>query len=198
MWGCGETSQNTIDIEKTFEAYKNAILAADGAKSAEIVSQRTLDEYQKYVDWAVHADRETLENLSTVNKMQVLLMKHRIPASEWKEMTGRKAFIYAVDHGWIGKKDTMIVTIGDIRVSGSRATAAAFLKEKKAGNSFHFSREGGSWKLDLIQTLRDTDLLLKEQIKQAGVSENGFIFNILEVLSGRKVPDSIWEPLEVE
>ena len=90
------------------------------------------------------------------------------------------------------------MTIDDIQVSGTRATAAVLIDKKKAPNRYHFTKEKGSWKLDLTPTLRDTDLLLKAQIKKAGVSEDQFIFDLVEALSGRKVPESIWEPMKIK
>ena len=198
LTGCTKPSLDAMEIQCTFDAYKSAILSMDGSASVDQIAQRTLNEYQKYIDWCLHADRRTLQNLSTINKMQVFLIKHRIPVDELKEMTGEKAFIYAVDHDWIGKKGTIVTTINDIQVSGSRATTATLSNKKKTPMRFHFTKEEGAWKLDLTQTLRDTDAVLKAQIEQAGISEDDYIFRIIEMISGRKVLNSIWEPIETK
>ena len=193
--GCGKPSPDVQGVQHAFDAYKQAILSTDGAKSAKHIAQRTFDEYQQYVDWALQADRNTLEGLSAINKMQVFLMKHRIPKDEWRNMTGKKVFIYAVDHDWIGKQQTITTMISDIQVSGTRATAAVIIGKKKAPNRFHFTNEDGFWKFDLTQTLRDTDFILRSQIKQSGMTEDEFMFRIIESISGTKVTDSIWEPI---
>lgn len=196
--GCsGNSSSDAEAVQKAFDAYKTAVLSKDGAVASAHVAQQTLDEYQKYVDWALHADRKELQSLSTINKMQVLIMKHRLPHEKWKGLTGEKAFIYAVDHDWIGKEGVISTTIGNVQVSGTRATAAAMSDQKSTPIRFHFIREDGSWKLDLVPILRTADLAIKDQIKQSGVSEDEYIFRILETLSGRKVADSIWNPIEM-
>jgi hypothetical protein len=194
--GCGSNGSSEVDaIQQTFAAYKSAILNTDGVTAAENVSQRTIDEYQQYVDWCRKADRQTLQKLSTINKFQVLLLKHRIRTDELKTMDGKAVFIYAVDHDWIGKNSVIVTTIGDIQASEGRGTAAVYIEDQKTPVRFHFTKEDDSWKFDLIQSIRDADQVLKEQIRQLDVTENEFIFRMIETVSGRKVPDSIWEPL---
>ena len=56
------------DVRASFDAYKAAILSQDGTRASELVSRRTIAEYQKYVDWAHTADRRTLESLSLINR----------------------------------------------------------------------------------------------------------------------------------
>jgi len=194
---CGSNpSPDAQGIQKTFDAYKTAILNTDGPTAAAHVSKRTIDEYQQYVDWCRLADRQTLETLSTINKFQVLLLKHRIPKDDLMKMDGEAVFIHAVNNDWIGKNSVIVTTIGDIQTSDGRGTAAVSMNQEKAPSRFHFIEEEGSWKFDLIQTLRDADQILKMQMRQLGLEEDEFIFRMIESVSGRKVPASIWEPLE--
>ena len=195
--GCGRSpSPDAQGIQKAFGAYKTAILNTDGPTAVAHVSKRTIDEYQQYVDWCRLADRQTLEALSTINKLQVLLVKHRIPKADLMKMGGEAIFIHAVNNDWIGKAGVVATTIGDIQTSNGRGTAAVYINQEKAPTRFHFIEEEGSWKFDLIQTLRDADQILKMQMRQLGLEEDEFIFRMIESVSGRKVPASIWEPLE--
>lgn len=194
--GCAKPSSDVADIQHTFDAYKAAILSTDGSAAVRQIAQPTLNEYQNYIDWCLHADRETLQSLSALNKMQVFLLKHRIPADELKQMNGEKAFVYAVDHDWIGKEGTAVTTIADIQVSGDTASAATQVNGRKQSIRFNFVKENGRWKLDLTKTLQDTDALLGFQISQAGVPENEYILRSIEMITGRKVADNIWDPME--
>lgn len=196
LTGCAKPSSDVADIQQTFDAYKAAILSTDGDAAIQQIAQPTVNEYQNYIDWCLHADRETLQNLSALNKLQVFMLKHRIPAEELKQMNGEKAFVYAVDHDWIGKEGTAATTIADIQVSGDSASAATLIDGRKQSIRFNFLKENGSWKLDLTQSLKDTDALLDYQIMQAGVPENEYILRSIEMITGRKVADSIWDPLE--
>ncbi|NTV81077.1 MAG: hypothetical protein HGA24_06605, partial [Candidatus Aminicenantes bacterium] len=111
---------------------------------------------------------------------------------------GRAIFIHAVNNDWIGKNSVIATTIGNIQTSDGRGTAAVYMNEQEAPNRFHFIMENGAWKFDLVQILRDADQILKMQIQQSGSDEDKFIFRMIETVSGRKVLDSIWEPLKKE
>jgi hypothetical protein len=184
------------DVVKSFEAYKSAILEQKGRLAVELVTMRTLDDYQQYVDWALSADRKTLESLSFINRFQVFLLKQRIPAETLRQLDGPSAFAYAVDRDWIGKNGVIRTTIGKVDVATDRATAEILIGGKTAPNRFQFSKESGQWKLDLIQVIRDTDQALKAAARRQGTTEDEFMFSLIESVSGRKVEESIWTPIQ--
>lgn len=193
--GCSKPSADVQGVQQVFGAYKQSILSNHGSTSVKHIAQRTLDEYQQYVDWALRAERDTLERLSPISKMQVLLMRHLIPQNEWNNMSGEKAFIYAVDNDWIGAQQVTATTIRNIQISGATATAAVFIGNKKTPHRFHFIKENGSWKYDLTPTMHGSDRVLKSQIAQSGLTENDFMLRMIEGISGVKVTDAIWEPI---
>lgn len=183
-------------ILKSFQNYKSAILDQKGEIATGLVTKRTVDEYQNYVDWALSGDRKTLESLSFINRFQVFLLKHRIPVETLKKLDGRSAFAYAVDRDWIGKNGTIRTTLGKVDVAGNRATAEVLIGGQTAPNRFQFTKENGVWKFDLIQVMRDTDQALKAVARQKGKSEQEFMFSLIETVSGRKVEDTIWTPIQ--
>lgn len=184
------------DIAKSFQDYKSALLEQKGETAAGLVTKRTIAEYQLYVDLALSADREKLESLSFINRFQVLLLKQRIPEETLRQLDGRSVFAYAVDRDWIGKNGVIRTTIGAVDVANKRATAEVLIGGEKVPNRFQFTQEDGIWKFDLIQVIRDTDAPLREMVKQRQMTENEFIFSIVETISGEKVDDSIWLPMK--
>jgi len=196
LYGCGTESLEADAVRKTFTDYKDAVVAADGAAAVRLITQRTVDEYQKYTDWARTANRTTLDSLSAFSKIQVLLIKHRLPNEKLLALHGETVFSYAVDQGWVGEETVMATTIDDIQVSGDSATARVHIDNKKTPNRYRFSRESGAWKFDLLQTMQAADQVLASQIEQTGLSENDFILRMLEGVSGRKPTETISEPLK--
>lgn len=182
-------------IVACFDAYKHAILSQDGATAVELVSSETVDEYQTYVDMCLDADRATLETLSIFPRFQVLLIKHRVPADSLRTMDGRALFRYAVDHDWIGKKSTIALTVGNAQAAAGRGKAMVFHDGRRTTEEFLFREEQGAWKLDLLKSNPSVDQVLRMQADQSGLGENAFILRVAEALSGRKVADTIWEPL---
>jgi hypothetical protein len=183
-------------VRATFEAYRSAIIAKQGAESADLVSSSTLSLYKKHRDLALKGDEPTIRKLPLGERLQVLLMRHRIPLKTLKKLDGKAVFAYAVDQNWIGKKSVQSVGIGDIRISKSKATAAVTVNGETNGESFHFQKENGDWKHDLTPTLKGVDRTLKDAAKKKAVGENDLLFTLITQVSGRKVTDSIWQPLE--
>lgn len=183
------------DVKAAFEDYKSSILGKEGNKAVTVVTQSTLDEYQKYIDWARTGDRAAIEGLSMFNRFQVMLIRHRIPASELKELDGAKVFSYAVDKDWIGKNSVIRMSIGQVDVSNGRATAEMVMGEEKLPNRFQFIKEDNAWKLDLRHTMMEVAVLFPMFAKERNLGENEYIFMMIEAVSGTKVTEKIWDPV---
>lgn len=182
-------------VAKSFGDYKSAILNQRGEVAVGLVTRRTIDEYQRYVDWALAADRKTMESLSFINRFQVFLLRHRVPADMLQQLDGRSAFVYAVDRDWIGKNGVIRSTLGTVEVANNRATADVLISGEKVPTRFQFTKEAGTWKFDLIQVIRDTDQALKAAARQKGMTEDDFMFSLIETVSGRRVEETIWTPI---
>ncbi len=152
--------------------------------------------YQEYRDYAVSGNEETLKNLSMINRMQVLLLRHRIEPDSLKAMDGKSVFSYAVNNQWIGKDAVVRAELRDIASNGARGTAKVTVDGQPTTEVFHFMKENNEWRFDLAPTIKKTDQALQMAVRNQGVSENEFIFSILTSLSGRKVTDDIWQPLQ--
>lgn len=189
-----EDGLSVESVEDCFSSYRKAILDQDGDTAVTFLSNATIHEYQRYVDWALTAEQQELESLSFINRMQVIILRHRIPLETLRSLDGRSAIIYAVDRDWIGKDSVIRTKVGKIEITDNRATSEVIIGGQKAPNRFQFRYEGDSWKFDLISLLRDSNTAMKGAAKQAGLSEDEFLFTILESISGEKVDESIWMP----
>ncbi|HEY5551625.1 MAG TPA: hypothetical protein VIK52_07045 [Opitutaceae bacterium] len=190
-------ADDATDVRKAFDDYKAAILEQRGTEAAELVTRRTLEEYQKYRDWALFAPRITVQELSLLNRFQVAIVRHRVPTELLQGMDGRMLFAYAVDHDWIGKNGVIRLSIGEVEIASGRATAVVVLGGNPTEMRFQFRKEEDKWRFDLVYLMQLSNTALAQSIKAKGLSEDGVIFQLLETVSGRKVDDSIWDPLAV-
>jgi hypothetical protein len=179
-----------------FEAYRTSLLNQDGKGAAECVSPDTVKLYQDYRDWAVSGDEATVKNLSMINRMQVLLVRHRIESKALKAMDGIAVFGHAVEQNWIGKNGVVRAGLDDVAVRVPRATAKVTNAGKATAEVFHFVKDGERWTFDLVPTIKASDQALQQAARTKGVTEDEFIFSVITSLSGRKVTDAIWRPLE--
>ena len=182
-------------VQQCFDSYKAAILAQDGEEAVAELSKETIEAYQEYVDTALSGDEAAVRALSFINRMQVLLLRHRVPLDTLATFDGRRCLVYAVDNDWIGKNGVIRTELGKINVSNDRATTEVLIEGQLAPNRFQFRRENEDWKFDLNSIMVDSNMAMKEAVKQAGMDEDEFIFALIESVSGEKLDSSIWLPL---
>jgi hypothetical protein len=180
-------------VRKSFDAYKEAILNDKGSEAVKWVDKQTLNWYEESRQLALTAGREKLESLSMFNRMQAVLIRHRVPRAELEKMDGRKLFTYAVDNGWVGKSSVSGLEIGEVSITGGFAAGVIVREGKATPLKFQFSMEEGHWKVKLMPLMKMAEPGLKAQSKRAGMTENEFIIQMTEAVSGRKVPDTIWD-----
>ena len=194
--GCKEgDSQEATFVRTCFEGYKEAILDQDGEAAVALVDGSTLKYYGKMRKLALEGSPTDVRQLSTIDKLMVLILRHRIPLEDLTEMTAESLFVYAVDEGWIGRESVINNELGDIKVSGTNATGVHISAGNESPFKWIFRKENGKWKIDITSIMPIADQAFKQLIQENGLSEDDFLFSILESVSGEKVPDSIWEPL---
>ena len=184
------------EVLAAFKGYKEAILTQKGEDAAGWVTKGTIAEYQRYIDWALEADRKTVEGLSMINRVQVLTMRHRVPAEDLRKATGKSIFIHAVKEDWIGKDGVIRTELADdIAVAGERATGSVLIGGEPAPLKFHFRKEEGKWRFDLVELMTATGPAFEAAAKQAKMEENELIMKVLETVSGKKPEESVWTPV---
>ena len=180
-------------VKQAFGEYRLALVDGDGKSAADRVSSGSIDLYGQYRELSLGGSEETIKGLSMINRLQVLLVRHRVPLESLKAMDGRGLFVYAVDNGWIGKK-VVRIRLAEITALGRRATAKVTDLGKPTGDINHFIKEADGWKVDLLPTMKGADQLFQRLAKKSGQSENEYIISVITSLSGRQVTDMIWQP----
>lgn len=177
-------SSEASAIRESFEAYRKALLEQDGEAASEWVSQSTIDMYEHQVSWARTASRDEVLALGFMNRLQIALLRQQVPRDTLRIATGRSMFAYAVDKGWISRNSVLKVRLGEIREAYGKAVVTLWAEGKKTNERFFFVKENGRWGLDLTKTFQGADVLLQQQAKRQGLTENAFILLAVEALSG--------------
>jgi hypothetical protein len=90
----------------------------------------------------------------------------------------------------------MSMEIGEVKVEGNFANGQLVAYGEKSPLYFQFNKEAGIWKLDLTSLFPTSNAGLKKMLTSDGKTDNEFIFQTLEMLTGKKVADDIWKPLK--
>jgi len=196
--GCGRNRDDEVAVKTAFNNYKKAILASDGAAAVKLVDRRTLEYYDETRRLALHADAATVRSAGLTDRINILMMRHRIDASVLASMDGPALLKHAVDEGWIGREGVLSIEPGRVKLGEDTAKLLMKHEGKQSSLGFDFHREDGQWKINLTGMITTGNAAMKAAVRKMGLTENEFIFQMLESVSGRKVSETIWDPLQAK
>lgn len=184
--GRGEDEKAVCDV---FESYREALSGKDGARAAELVSDRTLSYYGNMKQAALHMPADSARKLALQDRLLLLFLRQRLSAEELRERTGREIFVRAVDEGWIGNAQTL--ELYGAHIGEDFAQLEVYDRD---GTLYPLEcfKERGEWKLDLMFVSKLAGKGLSQQI--GGEQEDERLLTLVEAASGQKTTADIWEP----
>ena len=188
-----QTSDKTL-VKKAFDRYKSAILNDRGDEAATLVDSRTIRYYTDILESVRNADSVTVESLSILDKLMVLVIRHKASKEEIRSFTGTSLLSYAVQNGMVGKSSVIDNTVGNVSVDRNFAKAEFISKGEKTDLFMQFYKESGQWKIDLTALFPASTFAFRKFADESGQSEDDFLFSILEMLTSRKPGREVWQP----
>ena len=206
MVGCGlggasnqagaAADPNIAAIHECFDAYEKAVLNQDGTAAVKCVNASTLDYYQRMRDLALTGDAQTVQRLSIFDKVIVLQMRLRVPKGTLQGMTRESAFAYGIEKGWTDKSGVKQNSLGQVQVTGPDATGVHVFRGQPTEVRWKFQFENGEWKIDLFKFQAGVGAKVFEQMaRQSGKSENAYVLELLEAVTGKRIDQTVWQPL---
>lgn len=181
-------------VREAFEAYRTALLAQDGEAALRTVDGRTVAFYGRSVRQALRADSVTVAALPLVERLTVLSLRHRVPLATLESFTGRTAFVYAVDQGWIGRGDVENARIHRVEIGDKEAVAYLERGGGRRAGTFVFRRSGNGWHLDLTSAFEEGTEELLALVQSLDMTSDEFIAYALTLVSDEPVTDALWHP----
>jgi hypothetical protein len=191
-----QTEAEEEAVRKTFNNYKSAILNDQGAVAIKYVDRNTLRYYNDVLQLVKHADSAKVAALPIMDKMMVLLIRHRTPRGEILTFDGKSLFVYAVKSGMVGKQSVENSFVGQVLTEGDFAKGQYLMGTQKTALFLHFYKESGLWKIDLTSIFDVGSEAVQQLVTQSRQTENDFLFLIMEQLTGKEPDPQIWQPVE--
>ena len=188
-----ESSANAV--RQTFAEYRLALLRQDGDAAVEVLSQPTVDYYAAIQQLAVCGSEDEVKGHSFIDRMQVLLMRLRVPTGELLTMSGRETLIYAIEQGWVGRSDVASASVGNVTITNGTAVGQHVVQGQPSEAKFYFVNEGGAWKLDLLPTIQASGKAMSMLAKQQNRQEDDWLFQLVGLVTQRQLTDAAWEPI---
>lgn len=192
------TAQQTEEklVKKTFETYKSAILNDKGEEAVEQVDAKTINYYGDILDKVKTADSLAVDKLALMDKLMVLIIRHRISKDEILTTNGKQLLVTAIKMGMVGKSSVMNNEVGVVKVNGNFATGELLVQGQKTPLAFEFNKENGAWKLDLTAVFPAGEAAFRQMVKQSGEPENAYLLSLIELTSGKEPGAEVWVPVK--
>ena len=187
-----QASTDSEAIQGAFSAYRKAVLTGDGAGAAGLLSASTHDYYELVRRLALHGDIDTVQGLSLMNQMQILMFRVRVPADQLEAQDSTGLISHAVSEGWIGKNSVRTLAPGPVEQTGDEAVLQTVIEGYERAPALRFVREDAAWKLDLVPTMKAGNVAFVKTAAQRGISQEEFLYTLLKQALGEELDASVW------
>ncbi len=191
-------ADDKADVEAAWAEFKEASLSGKGEIAAGRVTSATHDYYEEIRKLALEGSRDELGKYVFMKRYIALSIRLRIPADRLRSMSGRELFVYSVDQGWIAKNSATDEGIREVTVTGDHARAVATKAGQPIGLYYHFVKEDGVWRLDMLQLMKFANAAFDRMLQHSGMTEAQFTKRFLEATTGKTVTDDLWIPPDAE
>lgn len=176
--------------------YRSAILNDRGEDAVQYLDSRTVAYYDYILAQTITADSSKLATFSTMDKLMVLMIRHRVDTTTIFSLDGKELIVLAIQLGMIGKNSVINNSVSEVKIDQDFARGQLAVKGKPQPVYFHFYREENQWKIDLTSIFPMGETAFNSIIVESKLSHDEFIFDMLTRLSGIKPDGRIWLPLK--
>jgi hypothetical protein len=181
------------DIRASFERYKAAAIANNGAAAAAELDDNTAHYYDQMRTAALTAP--DIHGMPVMDKLIVLRLRLELTPDHLSSMDGRALIAFAIGKRWVNAAQVGMGTLGKIKVAGTRAEAEVVVKGQPTPMKLVFRKNKPGWRLDLTANNATTATALEAMRKKAGISEDEMVTEMVKEVIHRPVPEAAWRPL---
>jgi len=176
-------------VHAVLRAYFDAVTHRDGAAAVQAVTRTTRGYYARMRDLALTATEAQVRAAPLMDRVSILMYRHRVPAGVLRTLAGDSAFAHTISAGWVAATAGEPPAMGPVFGRGDRAIM------RDRGTSMQFVREDGAWRWDMMPLIRGASREFAASLP-GGMTEEQFIFRVLEMSTGRPASPSVWQPVQ--
>jgi len=188
------------EVEKSFAAYKQALIDGDGAKASKLTASDTHAYLKQTLDRALTLKEPDVRALPLLDQISVLMLRHNMKADDLRAMKNGDPVAYAVDHGSFDMNEVQKLEAADFTVTGTQAQAPlSNLTGSPIPVNVYFKEEEGTWRFDLLSSIApfravfDAQAGLLNALKSSD-GNSGAVPLIIHLITGRAPDANIWNP----
>jgi hypothetical protein len=195
--GCsgGEKADPVAEVQSSYDSYANAVSSKDGGTSSGLVSDSTLDYYDRLRTLALTADRAALAKERVIDQLAVLSMRANIPIDTLRTADPRGVVAAAVNAQVISGGGAGTTSLSGVKVDGDTASANLGVAGGSQQVPMKFHHEGGTWKVDLTGLLVPAETALKAALQRDKLTPEGMLQQVMTTRVGAAKARQLWQPL---
>lgn len=137
-------------IKDIVPEFAHAVRLMNWEAACSFASKETFEAYERYRRAALEFDRAKMEEISTLEVISVLSLRHEFSKSELEAATGKSLFVRSLQRRPIVTAAFFSrLEVSDLLVREDVAEGTARLNDSTTAMKVLFRREGGIWKWDL-------------------------------------------------
>ncbi|MGW0159287.1 hypothetical protein ACWDUN_08170 [Mycobacterium sp. NPDC003323] len=179
-------------VKSVFEQYRVEAGAQNGAAVPALISLATIEHYDTVVNLARTAGPAEVAQAGVMDRLMIARMRVETPP-DFDTMDGAGLLSYGVNEGMIDAAALEGNTLGEVRIEGDRAYAPMLVEGEPAGADWEFVRTPAGWTFDLAAGFPLINEALSQVATDGGMTEDEFIFQAVEMVTGTPVDASVWE-----
>ena len=178
-------------VRAVLRGYVDAVLRHDGTAATQAVSRGTRAYYAHMRELAMTAPEAKVRALPLMDRLSVLMYRHRVPADVLRTLTGEDAaFAYTVSEGWVARTaNGQPSATAPVFVGGDRAVVRDGVVDVQ------MVREEGAWRWDMMPIIRAVSAQMAANLP-AGMKEDDFVLYVLSTATGSPVSPTVWQPVQ--
>jgi hypothetical protein len=191
---------NPAEVEASFEAYKQALIAGDGAKASALTASDTHAFLKQTLDRALTMQEPEVRALPLLDQISVLMLRHNMKAEQLREMKDGDPVAYAVNEHAFDMNEVQKLEAAEFTVTGAQAQAPlSNLKGSPIPVNVYFKEEAGTWRFDLLSSIAPFRAVFDAQAGmfqalQTKDGKSGVVPLIIHLITGRAPDPNIWSP----
>lgn len=193
------TAEPTVDpeadakaVQSVFDKYRAEAGAQNGVAVPALISPDTIAHYDTVVNLARTAGPDEIAKAGMMDRLMIARMRVETPP-DFDSMNGTDLLVYGIDEGMIDADALEGNSIGEVRVDGDRAYAPMLVDGEPAGADWEFVRTDSGWTFDLAAGFPLINEALTQVAADGDMTEDEFIFSVVEMVTGTPVDASVWE-----
>jgi hypothetical protein len=195
----GDREKDKERMQQLWKELERCNNERDGDKVVAVFSKESFKNNERIVKLALDGTKEQVKAAGPHTRVEVFRIRMLAKRADVEKLNGRGYVRWATSQGWYvtPADERTAQTLDDFRfnAAGTEATARLVEDGDPTEIRLRFVKEEAGWKYDEAHSYGEYDRVLRKIAKEEKMTEDDVVEEVLETETGKKVPESVWNPM---